>query len=441
MSSTTSSEDRRRVYLRRRIAVGSLAAIVLLGGGYTAAVAVTPLPELRAQLTVEAETRTSTDTAPLEAAVAMFDRPTAIGWGHSDEIWVNDDARYRIASLTKLVTVLVGLEAAPVEAGTDGPLYTVSENDALLVDEVREQDGTFAPMPVGLQLTTRQLLELVLVPSANNYAIAYARWVFGSDEAFLAATNDWLTRNGLESLHIVDASGLSDDNLGGASDIVRLSRLALEDPLVADIVQRSVIDVPGLGEITTTNRLLGEPGVIGLKTGTVYPESYNLAAAQRDLGSGRDLVAIAVTLDRPDAESRADDTRAVLAAAVSTIQTVSLVERGDPLGTVTTWQGDEIELVADAGAGVALVPGETASRTVELGTVLAGPRGSVVGTVHITAPFVQGSSDAPEASDAPLATETEQSAQVQIVTASAIEAPDFWWRLTHPDVIFGGSAR
>ena len=122
-----------------------------------------------------------------------------------DRVWANDDSPRRIASITKLVTVLVGLEAKPVEPGTDGPVYTVSEADAALVDEVLTQDGTFAPAPVGLELTTRQLLDLILVPSANNYAIAYSRWVFGSDEAFLAAANDWLSRNGLDSVRIFEA--------------------------------------------------------------------------------------------------------------------------------------------------------------------------------------------------------------------------------------------
>ena len=121
--------------------------------------------------------------------------------------------------------MLVGLEAAPVEPGTAGPVYTLTEADAALVDEVLAQDGTFAPAPVGLELTTRQILDLILVPSANNYAISYARSVFGSDEAFLAAADDWLARNGLASVHIEEAAGLSDNNVATPADIVRLCLL------------------------------------------------------------------------------------------------------------------------------------------------------------------------------------------------------------------------
>ena len=404
------------MYRRRRIAVAAAALIVVVGG-YTGLIALTPLPELHGSLAVEAEVQIDADEAPAQGAVDAQALPTAVGWADDEQVWANDDSPRRIASITKLVTVLVGLEAKPVEPGTDGPVYTVSEADAALVDEVLAQDGTFAPAPVGLELTTRQLLDLILVPSANNYAIAYSRWVFGSDEAFLAAANDWLSRNGLESVRIFEASGLSDDNVATAADVLRLSRLALANPLVAEIVSQSRIEIPELGEITTTNRLLGEPGVIGVKTGTTFPSGYSLAAAQRETLTGRELVAIAVTLDRDDGEARAADTRAALAAMAASGQTVQLVEEGEPIGSVTTWTGAEIGLIAKTGAETVLVPGEAARRTAELAAIPTGGAGRQAGTVRIAAPGGD--------------------QEVPVVTAAAILEPDLWWRLTHPGIVLG----
>ena len=404
------------MYRRRRIAVAAAALIVVVGG-YTGLIALTPLPALHGSLAVEAEAQIDADEAPAQGAVDAQALPTAVGWADDEQVWANDDSPRRIASITKLVTVLVGLEAKPVEPGTDGPVYTVSEADAALVDEVLAQDGTFAPAPVGLELTTRQLLDLILVPSANNYAIAYSRWVFGSDEAFLAAANDWLSRNGLESVRIFEASGLSDDNVATAADVLRLSRLALANPLVAEIVSQSRIEIPELGEITTTNRLLGEPGVIGVKTGTTFPSGYSLAAAQRETLTGRELVAIAVTLDRDDGEARAADTRAALAAMAASGQTVQLVEEGEPIGSVTTWTGAEIGLIAKTGAETVLVPGEAARRTAELAAIPTGGAGRQAGTVRIAAPGGD--------------------QEVPVVTAAAILEPDLWWRLTHPGIVLG----
>lgn len=405
------------MYRRRRIAAGGIVTLVLLGG-YSAAVAAAPLPELQATLSVDAEKQVQADHSLAQQAVDAQALPAATGWFGEEQVWSNDEESYRIASITKLVTVLVGLDAAPVEAGSDGPLYTVTDVDAALIDEVLAQDGTFAPAPVGLELTTRQMLDLILVPSANNYAISYSRWIFGSNDAFVAAANDWLARNGLDSINIEEPSGLSDNNVGSPSDIVRLAKLALENPLIAEVVAQSSVDIPGLGEITTTNRLLVDSGVIGVKTGTTFPNGYSLAAAKRMDILGRELVAVAVTLDRPDGEARAADTRAVLAAMAESGQDITLVESGERIGKVTTWTGEDVALLASDELGVALVPGESVKRTIVLAGVAAGARGAEAGTIRATGPSGESS--------------------VRVVTDEAIATPDFFWRFLHPGVLFGG---
>lgn len=407
------------MYRRRRIAAGVVTLLAILGG-YCALIAATPLPELPATLTVEAETQFAADPAPAQSAVAAQGLPSATGWLHGEDVWANDEGSYRIASLTKLITALVGLEAAPIEPGTSGPTYTLTDADAALVDEVIAQNGTFAPAPVGLELTTRQILDLILVPSSNNYAISYSRWIFGSDEAFLSAAGDWLARNGLTSISIEEAAGLSDNNVATAADIVRLTRLALENPVVAEVVQQSVINIPELGEITTTNRLLGDAGVIGVKTGTTFPNGYSLAAAQNQHIDGRDLVAIAVTLERADGEARAADTRAVLAGMAVAGQPLQLAEQGTPVGTATTWFGDEVPLLTDGDLATVLVPGESASREISLNdTIGAGATGTTVGKIRVSTP-----------------TGEEETA---IVTGATVTEPDFFWRFSHPREMFGWS--
>lgn len=409
------------MYRRRRITVGIsalLALLIVATGAYTAAVAITPLPDLEVTLTAPAETQIEADVSAAQAAADAQSLPTAVGWQHTDAIWSNDDAPRRIASITKLITVLVGLEAAPLEPGTAGPVYTVTEADALLVDEVLAQDGTFAPAPSGLELTTRQMLDLILVPSANNYAIAYARWIFGSDEAFIAAARDWLDRHELSGITIVEPTGLSDDNVATATDVLRLSRLALDNPVVAEIVSQSVITIPELGEITTTNRLLGEPGVIGVKTGTTFPSGYSLTAAKTETFGERSLIALAVTLDRDDGDARANDTRAALAGLGSSGQTLPLVTAGEEVGEVVTWYGDRVALVVDADFETVLVPSESATRTVDLDTSAPiGAHGMQAGRVLVTTPSGEH--------------------EVSVVTDAAILEPDFWWKFNNPGIVFG----
>ena len=301
--------------------------------------------------------------------------------------------------------------------GTCLSIYSRTVNGQEPVDEVLAQDGTFAPAPVGLTLTTRQILDLTLVPSANNYAISYARWVFGSDEAFLAAAHDWLARNGLATVHIQEAAGLSDNNVASTADIVRLARIALSNPLVAEIVSQSQIEIAGLGEITTTNRLLGDPGVVGVKTGTTFPEGYSLVAAKHEIFGERDLIAIAVTMDRPDGDARAGDTRAALAAMATTGQQVQLAEQGARIGTAVTWTGAKVPLLVAADLATVLVPPETASRSIELSQVAIGPKGTKVGEIQATMPT------------------GEQT--IEIITGAKIEEPGFGGRFTHPGELLG----
>lgn len=411
------SESKRKMYRRRRIAAGGIVTLVLLGG-YSAIVAAAPLPELQVTLSVDAEKEVHADPSLAQQAVDAQALPAATGWFGEDQVWSNDEDTHRIASITKLVTVLVGLDAAPVEAGSDGPSYTVTDTDAALIDEVLAQDGTFAPAPVGLELTTRQMLDLILVPSANNYAISYSRWIFGSNEAFVEAASDWLARNGLDSIHIEEPSGLSDNNVGSPADIVRLAKLALENPLIAEVVGQSSVDIPGLGEITTTNRLLVDSGVIGVKTGTTFPNGYSLAAAKRVDISGREHIAVAVTLDRPDGEARATDTRAVLAAMAESGQDLTLVTAGERIGKVTTWTGEVVPLIASDNLATVLVPGETVKRTITLSTVGAGARGTEAGSIRASGPGGESS--------------------VAVLTDEAIATPDFFWRFSHPGALFGG---
>lgn len=404
------------MFRRRRITV-SVAAVLVLLGAYTGIVAAAPLPQLPVSMSVTPTVQFDADASPAQAAVDAQSRPTAVTWLGTEQIWSNSEDSHRIASLTKLITALVGLEAAPIEPGTDGPIYTLTYDDSLILDEIIAEGGSFAPAPIGLELTTRQILDLILVPSANNYATTYARAVFGSDEAFLAAANDWLTRNNLTSVRIFDATGMNDDNSATPADMARLTRIALEHLLIAEIVAQSVINVPELGEITTTNRLLGEPGVLGVKTGTTFPEGYSLAAAQQVSDSGRDLVAIVVVMDRADADARATDARETLTGLASAWQTVPLVEARERIGSVTTWEGESVSLVAKQGADTVLIPGEQATRTVELGSVAEGKAGSEAGAIRLATPL--------------------GGSEIEVVTAETIEAPGLWWRFTHPAILFG----
>lgn len=406
---------------RRGLKIGlgvTLAAV--LAGGYVAACALAPLPDLEPRLTVDAEQTFRPDPEiSAQRTVNQQSKPTALGWVGDSGAWTNDfDTPRQIASITKLVTVLVCLDAKPVEAGSDGPSYALTERDAEIRRTVLESDGVVADVPVGRKLTTRQFIELALLPSANNYAIGYAERVFGSNAGFQKAASEWAAKHELKTLRISEPSGLSEKNVASAVDLVEVGRLALADPLVAEVVAEPWADIPGIGPIMNSNPLIGDANVVGLKTGTLSSVGYNLLAARKDRVGDRDVVSIAVVLGRPDRSARTRDARAVLRDAPKAIDEVALVEADAKVGTVRTWQGKTVELRTTRAASAVLLPDETASRHVRLGALGAGEAGRAAGVIRTEAPGGK--------------------SMVPVVTARAIERPDVWWRVTHPATAFEG---
>ena len=414
--------DRRRFSARRRrrLAVTVvILALLVAAGGYVAAAATAPLPELRASLAVEAETQIVADPSGAEAVVASQGLPTAIGWADGEQVWSNDDTAYPLASVSKLITVLVCMEAQPLEPGADGPTYVWTEADVQRQNEYLAMEGVAYPIPVGTEITLRQMLQFIFLPSSNDYAAAYAYWVFGDNDAFLAAVEAWKAKHDLESLSFVEPTGMDEGNRANAADLVRIARIALQNPTTLEFNGMQSAEMPwGIGLIENTNPLLGEvPGVIGLKTGALGVVGYNFVLAQQADAFGREIINISVTLARPTKEDRAASGREMLGLMAPLPQEMEFVAEGERVGSVTTWTGETVDLVTAASAGGVLLPGEAARRTIELGPVTAGAAGSAAGTVSVAAP-----------------TEADP---VAVVTAAAIREPDLMWRLTHPGTVFG----
>lgn len=409
----------------RRLTATLTVLVILVAGGYTAAAALTPLPAPAIERAAEPQQTIEADPAVAQAAADAEALPTAVGWLHDDEIWTNSAAAgtqaYPIASISKLVTVLVGLEQQPLEAGEDGPVHVWSAEDRALSDAYLAREGVAFPIPVGTEVTTRQMLTLALVPSANDFAAAYAYSIFGDDEGFVAAVDDWKARHGIDSLVLAEPTGMDERNAATASDVLRIARLALQHPAIAEITRLPHAELPwGIGVVESTNPLFGVlPEVLGVKTGRTSVAGYNLAAAQASSASDRDVVKLAVVLGRPSEEARVASSVAALTALDAAPQTVELVAEGEEIGTAVTVDGARVPLVTAGSASAVLLPGEDATRIAELDPLGEGEAGQAAGTVRVEAP-----------------TGAEE---IPVVTTEPIVEPDLWWRLTHPALVFGWS--
>jgi D-alanyl-D-alanine carboxypeptidase (penicillin-binding protein 5/6) len=173
-----------------------------------------------------------------------------------------------IASLAKVMTAYLVLRDHPLRAGQDGPTITLTAADVVDTERRRGQDESVVSIAAGEQLTERQALLALLLPSANNIAAVLARWDAGSSSRFVARMNAVARSLGMARTRYTDPSGYDDATVSTAADQVRIVVRALRFPVFADIVATSSATLPVAGTVHNTNALLGRDGFVGVKTGS-----------------------------------------------------------------------------------------------------------------------------------------------------------------------------
>jgi serine-type D-Ala-D-Ala endopeptidase (penicillin-binding protein 7) len=141
----------------------------------------------------------------------------------------NADAVTPVASLTKLMTALVVLEAAQ-------PLDEMLE---ITREDVDTYKRTPSRLRVGTQLRRDDLLLLALMASENRAALTLSRHYPGGRAAFVAQMNSMATRLGMMHTRFTDPAGLSASNRSTARDLRRMLDAAGEQPLIRDYSTRS----------------------------------------------------------------------------------------------------------------------------------------------------------------------------------------------------------
>jgi len=153
------------------------------------------------------------------SAVAVIDQATG------DVLYEkNAKAVVPIASITKLMTAMVALDAQPSLSET----LTISEAD---VDMLK---GTHSRLAVGMQLTREEMLRLALMSSENRAASALSRHYPGGRTAFIAAMNAKAHELGLSETRFLDPTGLTAQNVSSARDLVKLVSAAHQYPLIRE---------------------------------------------------------------------------------------------------------------------------------------------------------------------------------------------------------------
>ena len=166
------------------------------------------------------------------------------------------------------MTAYLVLRDHPLRLGEDGPTITLTDADVADTDRRRRQRESVVSVAAGEQLTERQALQALLLPSANNIAAVLARWDAGSADRFVARMNAAARSLGMTHTRYTDPSGYDDATVSTAADQVRIVDRAMRLPVFASIVATPSATLPVAGTVHNTNTLLGHNGFVGVKTGS-----------------------------------------------------------------------------------------------------------------------------------------------------------------------------
>ncbi|SDO29046.1 D-alanyl-D-alanine carboxypeptidase (penicillin-binding protein 5/6) [Microbacterium sp. ru370.1] len=342
-----------------------------------------------------------------EAAIAIDGVPGTLSSSAS--------APESIASITKVVTALVVLDRLPLAPGEQGKSYAFTQADSADYWQYRARGESSLDVPVDGSLTQLQMLQGMLIASANNYAQRLASDLFGTDAAFSAAANAYLAERGIEGITIVNPTGIEAGNTATPAALIALAERALANPVIAEIVRTPELTLPGAGTFRNGNALLGDPGVVGVKTGTL--DAWNLLTAKDITVGGATVRAYAAVLGQPGPDTRNEATRDLFTQLEEELQPSPSVTAGTVVGKVETLWSDDIDLVSASDATVVLWNGATAQTSTRFDLGDAREPGETVGTLTATGPV--------------------DAATVDVQLADEIEPPSPWWRLTHPLDLFG----
>ena len=173
-----------------------------------------------------------------------------------------------IASLAKVMTAYLVLKHYPLHAGDSGRRFVVGQRDVEDAETRRREGQSIVDVRVGEQLTERDALMAILLPSANNIAVLVAHQVAGSVASFVAEMNHTAHALGMSHTTYTDPSGYDAGTVSTALDQLRLARLAADDETLASMMATRSYWLPVAGAVTNTNTLLGQDGFVGMKTGS-----------------------------------------------------------------------------------------------------------------------------------------------------------------------------
>lgn len=236
----------------------------------------------------------------------------------------NAHDRYAPASMTKIMTMKLVLDAISSKRITKDQMLSTSEN-------AKSKGGSQIFLEVGEQMKVDDLFKAMVIASANDAATCLAEGISGSEEHFVTQMNSEVKKLGLNDTHFSNVTGLPTDNHFSSSyDMAMIARnllLKYEDEVIPytsryeDYVRENS-EKPFW--LVNTNKLIKHAdGVDGLKTGWTESAGYCLTCTKRK--DGMRLVSVVMNADT--VQHRSEDTLALLNYGFATYEKTVLIPK------------------------------------------------------------------------------------------------------------------
>ncbi len=338
--------------VRRRDAVGKRAVRLLA----VLALLVLAAPAVAAPPTVEA-------------------RAYQVASGATGETLAARNARQRLpmASITKLMTVLLALERAKLDETVTVPRASTTAG------------GSSVYLQAGERLTVRDLVEASLIQSANDAAVALAAHVGKGDVGrFVKLMNRRARELKLVDTRFVRPDGLdAPGHVSTARDVTRLARIVMNRPFVRRTVVLRSGEITGGRRLATWNDLLASfPGLVGVKTGHTARAGWCQVGAAR----GDGITVYATVLGSPTRAQRNADLAALLKWGLSRYRAAVVVDSHRVYATAAApFDRGPVALVAPRTVRRAVRIGRPLREQVVVPTVVSLPvqRGEELGEVRV----------------------------------------------------------
>lgn len=294
----------------------------------------------------------------------------------------NPDERLPIASVTKVMTMLLIMEAVDSGKISLDDMVTVSEN-------AMSYGGSTMFLETGEQLTVNDMLKGIAVASANDGCVAMAEHLAGSESAFVDMMNEKAKKLGMENTHFMNTNGLDeDDHYSSARDVAIMSRELMKHETIFNYTSIWMDTLRGgKFQLANTNKLIRfYDGANGLKTGSTSKALCCLSAAAKR----NDMQLIAVVLGAPTSAERFASAKSLLDYGFANYAVNTQITAGDEVQKIAVEKGvdEEVGVVAGDSCSTLMKKGQedNITKEIKIDETITAPieAGQKIGTMTIS---------------------------------------------------------